>query len=212
MTDACVVAVGAVSGLGLGADAYAVGPAGAAARVVIARDPALAAAGLQRPFAARAPEDLGVVPGEDRAADLLRAALGQAIAGLDAARPGWRAARVGVAVGTSSGGMLTSARFFAARAGGGATPALARGATYFAPLDEALAASGLAHAAPRTQVLAACAASTVALGLGLRWLERGACDSGARRRLRRGERLRGRGLRGAPRHHRVAPAPLPPRP
>jgi 3-oxoacyl-[acyl-carrier-protein] synthase-1/3-oxoacyl-[acyl-carrier-protein] synthase II len=177
MTDACAIAVGAVSGLGLGADAYRTGPAGAAARSAITRDPRLAAAGLLRPFAARAPADLGVLPGLDRAGDLLRAALSQALAGLDAARPGWRRGRVGVAVGTSSGGMLTAERFFAARAGGTVlTPEIARGATYFAPLDAALAAEGLDGATPRTQILAACAASAIAVGLGLRWLTRGACD------------------------------------
>jgi 3-oxoacyl-[acyl-carrier-protein] synthase II len=176
MTDACAIAAGAVSGLGLGSDAYCGGPPGSLPRVALTRDPVLAAAGLVRPFAARAPTDLGVTPGADRAADLLHAALAQAVAGLDAVRPGWRAQRIGVAVGTSSGGMLAAERFFAARAGGLATPELARGATYFAPLDEALAALDLHAAALRTQVLAACAASTIALGLGLRWLERGACD------------------------------------
>lgn len=173
--DACAIAVGAVSGLGLGADAYRVGIEGEPARVAIARDAVLAEAGLRKPFAARAPVDLGVTPGSDRAADLLRAALAQAAAGLDAARPGWRGERIGVAVGTSSGGMLGAERFFAARAAGTATAPLARGATYFAPLDEALAAMGLGGAR-RTQILAACAASAIAVGIALRWLERGACD------------------------------------
>jgi 3-oxoacyl-[acyl-carrier-protein] synthase-1/3-oxoacyl-[acyl-carrier-protein] synthase II len=176
--DACAVAIGAVSALGLGAEAYRTGPAGAEARSAIARDPALAEVGFLRPFAARAPQGaaLGVEPGADRATDLLRAALGQALAGLSAVRPGWRGERVGVAVGTSSGGMLTAEVFFRARQTGAVTEGVARGATYFAPLDEALAAFGLSGAAPRTQVLAACAASAIALGLGLRWLERGACD------------------------------------
>jgi 3-oxoacyl-[acyl-carrier-protein] synthase-1/3-oxoacyl-[acyl-carrier-protein] synthase II len=174
--DACAIAVGAVSGLGLGVEAYRAAVDGAAARVVIARDEALVEAGLSRPFAARAPAALGVPAGADRAADLLHAALAQALAGLDAVRPGWRAERVGVAIGTSSGGMITASRFFAARAAGEATAELARGATYFAPLDAALGAVGLAGAAPRTQILAACAASAIALGLALRWLERGRCD------------------------------------
>src|ERR1700757_3666787 len=109
--DACAIAIGAVSGLGLGADAYRAGGVGEPARTAIARDPILVEAGLARPFAARAPVDLGVAPGPDRATDLLRAALGQALAGLDAARPGWRGERLGVAVGTSSGGMLAAERF-----------------------------------------------------------------------------------------------------
>jgi 3-oxoacyl-[acyl-carrier-protein] synthase-1/3-oxoacyl-[acyl-carrier-protein] synthase II len=174
--DACAIAVGAVSGLGLGKDAYCGGPKGEAAKRAITRDPALETAGLVRPFASRAPTDLGVPKGEDRATDLLRAALHQALTALDAVRPGWRSQRVGVAIGTSSGGMLTAERFFAARAAGAIAPEIARGATYFAPLDDALAAEGLGRATPRTQVLAACAASAVAIGLALRWLERGGCD------------------------------------
>jgi 3-oxoacyl-(acyl-carrier-protein) synthase len=176
MSDACVIAAGAVSPFGLGDDATPAGAVGEPAERRIALDPLLEAAGLRRPFAARAPEDLGVAASGDRATDLLVAAFTQVAAALDAARPGWRNERIGVAVGTSSGGMLTSERFFAARADGSATPELARGATYFAPFDDALAALNLASAAPRAQILAACAASTIALGLGLRWLDRGACD------------------------------------
>jgi 3-oxoacyl-[acyl-carrier-protein] synthase-1/3-oxoacyl-[acyl-carrier-protein] synthase II len=178
VSDACVIAVGAVSPFGLGDEATPTGAVGEPAARRITLDPALEAAGLRRPFSARAPADLGVAPSGDRATDLLVAALTQVAATLDAERPGWRGERIGVAVGTSSGGMLTAERFFAARAAGTATPELARGATYFAPLDAALASLGLdlTHARPRTQILAACAASTIAIGLGLRWLDRGACD------------------------------------
>ncbi|MFT3776055.1 MAG: beta-ketoacyl synthase N-terminal-like domain-containing protein [Minicystis sp.] len=174
--DACAIAVGAISGLGVGEAAYRAGIEGEGARSAIARDAELVEAGLAKPFAARAPADAGVAPSADRATDLLRAALAQAAAGLDLARPGWRGERVGVAIGTSSGGMITATRFFAARARGEATAELARGATYFAPLDDALAALGIAALARRTQVLAACAASAIAAGMALRWLERGACD------------------------------------
>lgn len=174
--DACAIAVGAVSGLGLGPEAYRGAVAGEPARSAIRRDAELEAAGLTRPFAARAPAALGVIPGPDRATDLLRAALAQALAALDEARPGWRAERLGIAVGTSSGGMLTATRFFAARADGEATAALARGATYFAPLDDALAEAGLGGVARRTQILAACAASSIAAGLALRWLSLDLCD------------------------------------
>ena len=176
MSDACVIAAFAVSPFGLGDEATPAGVVGEPARRAIVRDPLLEAAGLRRPFAARAPAALGVDPTGDRATDLLVVALGQVASSLDVVRPGWRRERVGVAVGTSSGGMLTSELFFAARAAGIATPALARGATYFAPLDAALAALDLEAAQPRAQILAACAASTIALGLGLRWLDRGACD------------------------------------
>lgn len=176
MSDACVIAAGAVSSFGLGDEATPAGAVGEPARIAISRDAVLEAAGLRRPFVARAPAAIGVAASSDRATDLLVAALAQVASALDAARPGWRRERLGVAVGTSSGGMLTSERFFAARAGGCATPELARGATYFAPLDAALAALDLDAVRPRAQILAACAASTIAIGLGLRWLDRGACD------------------------------------
>src|SRR5262245_58587097 len=111
MSDACVIAVGAVSALGLGAEAYRVARQGEPARSALAHDETLAAAGLARPFAGRAPTDLGVARSADRAADLLLAALTQTIASLDAVRPAWRAERLGIAIGTSSGGMLTAERF-----------------------------------------------------------------------------------------------------
>ncbi|MBI4952213.1 MAG: 3-oxoacyl-ACP synthase [Myxococcales bacterium] len=182
MRGASVVAAGAVSAHGVGRAAYASAPGGAPAASAIRRDPELAAAGLARPMCARAPAELGVVhltAPRDRATALLQAAREQVCAELDAVRPGWRELRLGIALGTSSGGMLTAERFFAALERPDVSPeelaALGRGATYFAPLDDALRALGLAPRL-RQQPLAACASSTVALGLGLRWLARGACD------------------------------------
>ncbi|TKD03164.1 beta-ketoacyl synthase N-terminal-like domain-containing protein [Polyangium fumosum] len=188
MSDACVIAVGAVSALGVGPSAYHAGDVGAPARVVLARDEELARAGLARPFAARAPGALPLPAGtafEDPAAALLACALGQIVCSLDETRPDWRNERLGIAVGTSSGGMIGATRWFAAReawARGEAArederAALARRATYFAPFDEALAAADLSSPnVRRVHLVAACAASTLAIGLGLRWLDRGACD------------------------------------
>ena len=183
-----VLAVGAVSAFGIGADAYRAAVRGEPARVALGRDEALAAAGFLRPVAARAPSPLpsaaalGGAAFDDRAAALLACAMDQVIRDLDDTRPGWRRDRVGVAMGTSSGGMLTAERFFAARAAKDPPdsdrpdlPALAKGATYFAPMDDVLAAADL-RVPRRTLVLAACSASTIAIGLGLRWLDRGACD------------------------------------
>ena len=100
-------------------DAYRGAPAGACARVVIARDAALeearAALSFRRPRALRSGR---ATTSADRATDLLAFALRQAIAPLDRDRPGWRDERIGVAIGTSSGGMLSAERFFAARAEG----------------------------------------------------------------------------------------------
>jgi 3-oxoacyl-[acyl-carrier-protein] synthase-1/3-oxoacyl-[acyl-carrier-protein] synthase II len=184
MSGAAVIAKGAVSALGIGSDAYRAAFEGEPARVALATDAALSEAKLRHPFCGRAPADLGALPprvGDDRAAALLACALGQALTELERVRPGFRGERLGVAIGTSSGGMLSAERFFAARAAPPASmPELARGATYFAPLAAVLDAFGLGAARARagraTQVLAACAASTIAMGLGVRWLERGACD------------------------------------
>lgn len=173
---ASAVAIGAVSALGVGDDAFRAGEPGEGARVAWRADGALAAAGLVRPIAARAPAALAGAAFEDRAASLLACALDQVVRSLDERRPGWRGERIGIAMGTSSGGMLTAERFFAARARGEDLGPLARRATYSAPMRDALAAYGLDHARRRTLLLAACAASTIAIGLGVRWLDRGACD------------------------------------
>ncbi len=186
MSDACVIAVGAISGLGLAERAYDVGPIGQTAWVVISRDEELASAGLLRPFCARAVALPDAATFEDRATMLLSTALGQLVGKLDEVRPGWRDDRIGLAVGTSSGGMLSSEAFFRARdavacgqtVGEDERASLAHRATYFAPLHDALSAYGLSGASVcrRTHLVAACAASTMAMGLGLRWLDRGACD------------------------------------
>jgi 3-oxoacyl-[acyl-carrier-protein] synthase II len=159
-----IVAFGAISGLGRGAHAVSVGEVGDRPRIVIAPDPELARAGLERPFAARAGE----------AAALLEVALGDCAAELDRLRPSWRRERVGLVLGTSAGGMRAAERAFAA---------LARGArlldreapTYAGPMASAARTLGVALD-PSLLVLAACASSSVAIGLASRWLERGACD------------------------------------
>ncbi|MBK9265830.1 MAG: 3-oxoacyl-ACP synthase [Polyangiaceae bacterium] len=186
MSDACVIAVGAISAMGVGRCAYDVGAIGERARVVITRDDELARAGLHRPFCARAAAAEGGMAFEDRATTLLAEALGQLVRSLDEVRPGWRKGRIGLSVGTSSGGMLSAEKFFRlreARARGEAVSerdlaAVAHRATYFAPFVDAFEAHGLSADAVcrRTQLVAACAASTLAMGLGSRWLDRGACD------------------------------------
>jgi 3-oxoacyl-[acyl-carrier-protein] synthase-1/3-oxoacyl-[acyl-carrier-protein] synthase II len=189
LSDACAIAVGAVSALGIGEAAYRAFRPGEPAPRAIGVDPVLSAAGLKRPFAARAPVRLtgpaAPLPGNactdaprDRATELLVCALSQVVLQLDLLRPGWRNERIGLAIGTSSGGMLSAEQFFAARAAGNEDRCLARRATYFAPLDDALAALGFEPLSlrPHVQILAACAASTIAIGKGLRWLDRGACD------------------------------------
>jgi 3-oxoacyl-[acyl-carrier-protein] synthase-1/3-oxoacyl-[acyl-carrier-protein] synthase II len=164
-----IVAVGAVSGLGVGRAAFDVGSVGAAARTAIQRDSELDAAGLRRPFCARVD---GVESGErDRARQLLLIAARGLCAELDQRVPGWRERRIGFCIGTSGGGMPSQVRAFERRAAGEPIgEELARSAPYFGPLSVLPEALG-ARAELTVQVLAACASSTVAIGLGCRWLE-----------------------------------------
>lgn len=186
MTNACVIAIGAVSSLGLAERSCEAGVVGEKARIAIARDEELVQAGLQRPNCARAVRTPDASRFEDRAAALLFEAFSQIGRSLDTVRPGWREERIGLAVGTSSGGMLCAETFFRLREmrGRGSVvhddeaAELARKATYFGPLDDALTAFGLSEdgICRKTHLVAACAASTLAMGLGLRWLDRDACD------------------------------------
>jgi 3-oxoacyl-[acyl-carrier-protein] synthase-1/3-oxoacyl-[acyl-carrier-protein] synthase II len=171
MSGAYVIAAGAVSALGSGDRAFRVGEIGEPATVAIAQDPIFEREGLVRPISARV--TCVAESGRDRATDLLISALRQCIAGVD---PAWLEKRVGLAIGTSSGGMLTQERFLAAVERGDRAPqSLARGATYFAPLEDAAIDCGGSFS-PRVLVLGACASSTLAIGLALRWLELGRCD------------------------------------
>lgn len=172
---ASAIAVGVVSPLGAGDAAVDVTAVGEPARVAIARDPILAAQGFLRPFSGRAPAACfeGTEEGDracrllDRATELLLDALAV------------RGQRVGLVLGTSSGGMCTSEVLFERRAKNeDVSREVADGATYFAPFVRTrarLAARGFAID-KSLQIVTACAASTWALGVGLRWLELGTCD------------------------------------
>lgn len=178
-----VLAIGAVSPLGIGRAAWCVGEPGAPATTRIGRDETLAAAGLRKPFAARTTAVHVQVEG-DPATALLMAALSQIEADIPAG------ARLGVAIGTSSGGMATAERLFAARRDGASIAdapkagrdssiaALADGATYHAPFRALLAAlTARGHRVVRsTHPVTACSASTIAIGLATRWLDAGAID------------------------------------
>ncbi len=166
MSRVAIVAYGALSALGEGDDAASAGVVGEAARLGIAHDAELADAGLARPFVARVRID---ERDEDRATAILRRALASCANELDRVRPRWRDERVGLVLGTSSGGMRSAERLF-----DGVTTSEA---TYFAPMQNAANALGVAGGlAPATLVLAACASSTIAIGLATRWLEVGDCD------------------------------------
>ncbi|MGH7436691.1 MAG: beta-ketoacyl synthase N-terminal-like domain-containing protein, partial [Polyangiaceae bacterium] len=170
MTSAAVIAFGAISALGKGRDAFDAGTPGQPARIAIGRDEELSSAGLAKPFAARA----WPIHGPGRAAGLLGHALTECAGSLDRDRPGWRAERVGLVVGTSSGGMRAAERTFAElRSGDPLTDPAS--STYFGPVDAAARGLGV-DLEPSMVVLGACASSALAIGLGLRWLERDACD------------------------------------
>ena len=149
-----IVGWGAISPLGEGTDAFARDPG--ETRVV--RDEELARAGLARPFCARAKID----GDRDRAVVLFERALAACITDLARAVPDWKEKRVGLAVGTSSGGM----RAFET------APSSLEG-TYLGPV---LAAHKPRPFAPFAHVLGACASSTIAIGLARTWLDADECD------------------------------------
>jgi 3-oxoacyl-[acyl-carrier-protein] synthase-1/3-oxoacyl-[acyl-carrier-protein] synthase II len=164
-----VVAFGASSALGDGAAALGVGAVGEVAPVAIARDEELAAAGLTRPFCARVHALDAAAGNADRATVLLERALAACTKELDATLPGWRQKRVGLAIGTSSGGMRSFETAFAP--GGVAEGSLA--ATYLGPV---IAAARPCDLEPIAFVLGACASGTLAVGLAREWLLAGTCD------------------------------------
>lgn len=164
-----IVAFGASSALGDGEAALGVGAAGEAAPVAIERDAELVAAELLRPFCARVHAIDDEAGGADRATVLLQRALAACAKELDAVLPGWRRKRVGLAIGTSSGGM----RSFEAAFGEGGSPEGSAHATYLGPV---LAAARPCDLEPVAFVLGACASGTLAIGLAREWLNAGACD------------------------------------
>jgi 3-oxoacyl-[acyl-carrier-protein] synthase II len=180
MKPVAVVAHGAVSALGLGRSAFAVGEPLQVAPSAVAPDPELAQCGLRRPLSARvrAADALSSAADRDwrRARALLELAAAELTAALDRSLPGWRSRRVAVAIGTSGGGMRSLERLLRRRAEGAAIDdELAREALYFGPISELSSLLGV-EPEPCVQVLAACASSTLAIGLGCRWLEQGYAD------------------------------------
>ncbi len=173
MTPIAIIAAGVVSPLGEGPAAYAVGELGERPETRVTQDAELERAGLRRPRAARV--SLASSASVDRAQLLLRRALTLLLADLRHALPNFSGLRLGISLGTSSGGLGTLSELLAVRARAqNIEREQALGASYFGALRE-LAQAGLAPVR-LTQVLAACASSTVAMGIGCRWLEAGTCD------------------------------------
>src|SRR5580658_6879463 len=170
MTAIAVAAFGAVSAMGEGGAAAHAGSPGSRATVAIERDPELEAAGLGRPFAARVRSGGKA----DDAAAMLWRALASCAEMLDEARPGWRGDRVGLVLGTACGGMRAAQSAFETLERGGRIFDI-EAPTYFGPMAHASRRLGLAFD-PSLLVLGACASSTIAIGLAMRFLERDACD------------------------------------
>lgn len=164
-----VVAYGAISALGEGEASLGVGAVGELAPSAITRDPELVAAALHRPFCARAKTST-IGADRDSATVLIERALAACAAELDRVLPGWRGKRVGLALGTSSGGMRAFSRRFANDA---ASPIGSVDATYLGPL---LGAARPCDLEPVAFVLGACASGTLAIGLAREWIRAGRCD------------------------------------
>jgi 3-oxoacyl-[acyl-carrier-protein] synthase II len=170
VSSVAIIAVGAVSPLGLGEAAFSVGKPGETPATRVVRDAGLVRAGLSRPLAARAALDPSA---SDRASALLSAAAELLVVDLDRALPGWRARRLLLCIGTSAGGMPSLESVLDARS---RSREIGKDAARAAFYDGPLRALRRFFDAPALQVLAACASSTVAVGLGCRWLEGDAAE------------------------------------
>lgn len=174
----CVVAFGALSALGEGREAFRVAGLGETPRVAVGRDDELAAADLARPFAARValPEE---APGasSERSIRLVVAAARACAENLDEVLPGWRSRRVGLCLGTSSGGLRRAQSYFDELAAGAVDAEREKSCefTYFKGVSAVLAELGLPPSRA-SLVLGACASSTLAIGLGAAWLDDDRCD------------------------------------
>jgi len=156
---AAIVAFGAASALGVGRAAFDVGGPGERPRSAWAER----AAG--KPFARVGACDASHA---DRPRALLDLGLRQIVQQLTELQPEWRGRRLGVIIGTSSGGFAALER--AIDGSPERDDANWRKSAYFAPLDGVAASLGR-EPDRLVSLYAACASSTLALGLGLRWLE-----------------------------------------
>ena len=180
LARASIVAVGAISPLGEGEAAFDPGALGQPARCAIEEDAIFLKAGFARPFAARAAQ-LTANEAPHVANKLLLHALGACVNHVSELGL-LQGKRVRLALGTSSGGMEAAEQLFRLRAespeGAQIAAQSVAAATYFAPQLRAIALLEAAGVVPQRalHLVTACAASTWALGVGLRWLEEGDCD------------------------------------
>lgn len=170
--SALLVCAAAVSPLGRGDAAASVGPPGQRPVTCVRFDSVLAAADVRIPYVARA--DLPPDPA-DRAEALLALCCDDLNGQLRERAITLQPSRTRVFLGTSSGGFDSLMRACSSlERGESLERELAERVPYFGPLR---ALGGLGFDADATvQVMAACASSTFALGLGLRAIELGEAD------------------------------------
>lgn len=181
MSRVAILAYGASSALGDGEDALGIAKVGEPARCALGRDDELVHAGLKRPYAGRvadlgdpaAPRERGPRSTRDRATTLLVRTFASCTKELDRVAPSWREKRVGLILGTSSGGMRTFEEICDDR------PFFPREGwfegTYLGPVA-ALAQEVAVSFAASSLVMGACASGTLAIGLGRAWLREDRCD------------------------------------
>jgi len=161
---AAIVAYGAASALGVGRAAFDVGkPHDRPPQVWSTRAPGKPFGRVLSCDAERA----------ERPRALLELGLSQVAEQLNAQNPHWRSLRVGVVIGTSSGGFAALERALGAASPGASTDW--DKSAYFAPLD-ALEATLGRRPERLVSLYAACASSALSIGLGLRWLELGEAE------------------------------------
>ncbi len=161
----------AISAAGAGEQALGLAAPGTTAPTFVTRSTTMQAQGFRRPNWAAIPDELlGPGPIADRATHLLMLVTTELLASLDQLRPGWRSMRVGLALGTSSGGLATLCSVLVQRAAGARLDGgVCRQANYFAPAQAVRQLLGIPLDL-EVQVLGACASSVVALGLAARAL------------------------------------------
>jgi len=169
-----LLAYAALSAAGRGSAALGLSPLGERGQVFAKPCPTMQAEGFRRPLSVRlAPEHLADCPASERHLRLLELLVRDLKAELERVLVDWRERRIALILGTSAGAMPALEVALAQRAAGEPVPReLAEKLGYAAPLGHLEGCLGVPLVSSYT-VLAACASSSLALGLGARLLTGG---------------------------------------
>ncbi len=169
-----LLAYAALSPAGRGAAALGLAPVGERAESFARPCPQMLAEGFRRPISVRlAPEHLAEATASERHLRLLELLARELMVELDRVLVDWRKRRIALILGTSAGAMPALEVALARRAAGEPVPReLAEKLGYAAPLTHLEGCLGVPLVSSYT-VLAACASSSLALGLGARLLAHG---------------------------------------